>query len=146
MDSAAGLFQTPRMKFRPHHCLLVAALFSGCASDEVREGPKPPPAAAEWAPSNPAEIDFQAFVIPGGLEINEDGKPVSRVRSAQPVLERWAFVKDGRQLIVKSRGAEGPATVELFDSRTGIQRDKIAADQVIDGRPAWAAAFSEAAR
>jgi hypothetical protein len=62
------------------------------------------------------------------------------------VIERWAFVKNGRQIIVKSRGAEGPATIELFDSRTAIRRDTIPADQVIDGRPAWAAGLAETAR
>jgi hypothetical protein len=146
MDSAAVLLQTSRMKLRAHLCLLAAAAFSGCAPSGINEGPKPPPAAAEWAPSNPAQIDFQAFVIPGGLEINEDGKPVSRLRPAQPVLERWAFVKDGRQIIVKSRGAEGPPTIELFDSRTAVRRDSIPADQVIDGRPAWAAGMAETVR
>ena len=88
----------------------------------------------------------QAHAFAGGLEIREDGKPVSRIRSAQPAIKRWAFVKDGRQLVVKSCGAEGPPTIELFDSRTAIRRDSIPADQVADGRPAWAAGFAEAVR
>lgn len=134
----------PLMNRRMFSCLLAAVAFCGCAPSEVREGPKPPPAAAEWWPSNPADIDFQAHAFAGGLEIWEDGKPVSRIRSAQPVIERWAFVKDGRQIVVKSRGAEGPPTIELFDSRTAIRRDSIPADQVADGRPAWAAGFAEA--
>jgi hypothetical protein len=129
------------MKFHPRLLLLAAAIVSGCGPSEIREGPKPPPAAAEWAPSNPAQIDFQAFIIPGGLEINEDGKPVSRVRPAQANIVRWAFVKKGRQIIVKSSAAEGPPTIELFDSRTAIRRDTTPEDQVRDGRPAWAADF-----
>jgi hypothetical protein len=129
------------MKFHPRLLLLVAAIVSSCGPSEIREGPKPPPAASEWAPSNPAQIDFQAFIIPGGLEINEDGKPISRVRPAQVNIVRWAFVKNGRQIIVKSSDAEGPPIIELFDSRTAIRRDTIAEDQVRDGRPAWAADF-----
>jgi hypothetical protein len=121
--------------------LLAAAIISGCGPTEIREGPKPPPAAAEWAPSNPAKIDFQAFIIPSGLEINEAGKPVSRVRPAQPNIVRWAFVKNGRLIIVKSSGMEGPPTIELFDTRTAIRRDAIPEDQVRDARPAWAAGF-----
>jgi hypothetical protein len=134
------------MNRRLFSCLLAVATVSGCTSSGINEGPKPPPAAAEWWPSNPADIDFQAHAIAGGIEIWEDGKPVSRIRGAQPVIERWAFVKNGRQIIVKSRGAEGPATIELFDSRTAIRRDTIPADQVIDGRPAWAAGLAETAR
>lgn len=126
--------------------VLSAAVFSGCAPTEVREGPKPPPAAAEWWPSNPAEIDFTASEFQGGLEIREDGRLVSRIRPAQPVLERWAFVKDGRQIIVRSRGAEGPATIELFDSRSAIRRDTIPADQIVNGRPAWAAGLADTIR
>jgi hypothetical protein len=126
--------------------LLGAALFSSCAPDEVREGPKPPPAAAEWWPSNPSEIDFTATEFQGVLEIREKGKLVSRIRSGQAVLERWAFVKEGRQIIVRSRGAEGPSIIELFDSRTAIRRDTIPADQVINGRPAWAAGLAETLR
>lgn len=146
MDSAPASLQGRLVKFHPHACLLAIAVVSGCGPSEIREGPKAPPAAAEWMPCNPAKIDFQAFVIPGGLEINEDGKPVSRVHPAQPVVERWAFVKNGRQIIVKSRGAEGQPTIELFDSRTAILRDAIPDDQVRDGRPAWAAAFIGTAR
>jgi len=127
-------------------CLITVAVVTGCGPSEIREGPKPPPAAAEWAPADPTEIDFEARDFTGGLEIWEDGKPVSRIRSAHPVIERWGFVKDGRQIIVKSRGAEGPAVIELFDSRTAIRRDSLAADQVIDGRPAWAAGFADTAR
>jgi hypothetical protein len=132
------------MKLHPYLLLLAAAIMTACGPSEIREGPNPPPAASEWRPSNPAKIDFQAFIIPGGLEINEDGKPISRVRPAQPNIVRWAFVKNGRQIIVKSSGAEGPPTIELFDSRTAIRRDAIAEDQVRDGRPAWAADFVRA--
>jgi len=123
-----------------------AVLFSSCAQNEVREGPKPPPAAAEWWPSNPAEIDFTATEFQGVLEIREKGELISRIRSGQPVLERWAFLKEGRMIIVRSRGTEGPSIIELFDSRTAIRRDTIPADQVINGRPAWAAGLVETLR
>lgn len=142
----AAAIHAPRMKFQLFSCLSAVVMISGCARTEVREGPKPPPAAAEWWPSNPADIDFVARAFAGGLEIWENQQLVSRIRSGQPVIERWAFVKDGRQIIVRSRGAEGPATIELFDSRTAIRRDTIVADQVINGRPAWAAGLAETVR
>jgi hypothetical protein len=53
------------------------------------------------------------------------------------------FVKEGRDLVIRCSNAEGPATIELYDSRTAIQRDSIAADQVIAGRPAWAACLAD---
>ena len=146
IDTSAGPLHLPRMKFLLCCCLPAIAVIAGCAPDEIREGPKPPPAAAEWWPSNPAEIDFVARDFAGVLEIWEKGKLVSRIRSSQPVIEKWAFVREGRQIIVRSRGAEGPSTIELFDSRTAVRRDTIPADQVIDGRPAWAAGLAETIR
>ncbi len=120
-------------------------MLAACAPDEVREGPKPPPAAAEWAPADPGDHDFTAKPFPGGLEVFDDGKLVSRIRSGKPLIERWAFVKEGKQMVVRSSGAEGPVMIELFDSRTAVRRAAIAADEVIDGRPAWAAGFTSPA-
>ncbi|MEO5713637.1 MAG: hypothetical protein ABIT37_09110 [Luteolibacter sp.] len=121
--------------------LPLVALVS-CASDEVREGPKPPPAASEWTVADPNKLKFSAVEVPGGLDISEKGKLISKVRCANPI-ERWVFVKEGRDIVVRCSSTEGPATIELFDSRTAIQRDSVAADQVINGRPAWAACLAD---
>lgn len=129
--------------------VVILILTSACTESEIRSGPKPPPAAAEWAADDPAEIDFTARAVPGGLEILEKEKPVSRIMSARPVVERTAFVKEGRQFIVRSRAvdpAAGPALIELFDSRSGTRRAVIGANEVFHGRPAWAAAFADVPR
>ena len=128
---------------------VAVLLGTACTDSEVRSGPKPPPAAAEWAAADPADIDFTSRAVPGGLEILEKDKPVSRIMSARPVVERTAFVKEGRQFIVRSRAADpmaGPAIIELFDSRSGTRRAVIGANEIFHGRPAWAAAFADPLR
>ena len=119
----------------------IVALVS-CAPDEVREGPKPPPAAAEWTVTDPKRTEFSAVEVPGGLEISENGELISRVRCPAPI-QRWVFVKNGLYLVVKCGNPAGPATIQLFDSRTAILRDSVPADQVLDGRPAWAACLAD---
>ena len=94
----------------------MTVLATACGPAEVRTGPKPPPAAAEWAEADPADHEFTVRAVPGGLEVLEEGEAVSRVAVARPVVEKMMFVKEGRQLIVRSRGVEGPAVLELFDS------------------------------
>ncbi|MEO5916603.1 MAG: hypothetical protein ABIS50_20375 [Luteolibacter sp.] len=121
--------------------LPLVALVS-CASDEVREGPKPPPAASEWTVADPAKLKFSAVEVPGGLDVSEKGKLISRVRCAKPI-ERWVFVKEGRDIVIRCSNAGAPATIELYDSHTAIQRDSVAADQVINGRPAWATSLAD---
>lgn len=134
------------MKPLPAAAAAAVLVLAACTDSEVRSGPKPPPAAAEWVPADPAEIDFSSRTVPGGIEILEEGKPVSRIMSARPVIERTAFVKEGRQFIVRSRAADpaaGPALIELFDSRSGTRRAVIGANEIFHGRPAWAVAFAD---
>ncbi len=145
MDMACKLvtFRPMRTRFLIFGLPLVALV--SCATDEVREGPKPPPAASEWTAADPAKLTVSAVAVPGGLDISEKGKLISRVRCGRPI-ERWVFVKEGRDIVIRCSNAEGPATIELYDSHTAIQRDSIGADQVIAGRPAWAASLADTRR
>ena len=136
------LIHFPAMKTRWLIVGLPIVALVSCATDEVREGPKPPPAAAEWKVADPDHLKFSAVEVPGGLDVSEKGKLISRVRCAAPI-QRWVFVKDGRNLVLRCGNTAGPATIELFDSRTAILRDSIPADQVLDGRPAWAACLAD---
>lgn len=124
--------------------LAITAALAGCGTQEIAEGPKPPPAAKEWTTADPDDLEYEAREIPGGFEILDDeGRIVSRIRSANPVIERWALVKNGEQIVVRSSGLEGPAKIQLFDCRSAICRATVTPDQVTDGRPAWAARFAE---
>jgi hypothetical protein len=140
MDSAASTAYTVGMKrFLP---FAFTAILAGCGTHEIAEGPKPPPAAKEWTTADPDKLKYEAREIPGGLEILDEGEVISRIRSVHPVIERWAFVKNGDQIIIRSSGLEGPAKIQLFDCRSAICRATVTPDQVVDGRPAWAAGFA----
>ncbi len=142
MDTARLLTTLPLMNARILIFGFPLVVLSSCASDEVRTGPKPPPAAAEWTPADPTTLKISAREVPGGLDISEKGKLISQLRSAAPI-ERWVFVKNGRDIVVRCSNAAGPATIEIYDSRTAIRRASIAVDQVIDGRPAWATCLAD---
>ncbi len=142
MDMVCMLVTVPLMTTRFLILGLPLVALVSCASDEVREGPKPPPAASEWKAADPNKIKVSAVEVPGGLDVSEKGKLISRVRCANPI-ERWVFVKEGRDIVVRCSNAAGPATIELYDSHTAIQRDSVPADQVINGRPAWAVSLAD---
>jgi len=87
---------------------------------------------------------FQKTVGPGTVTISENGQTVSVLRTAAPNVEAADFTGPGQeQIAIKSRGAHGPATLELFDTRTGQLRDKVLAYAVKDGQPAWAVPYAE---
>jgi|GEM_PF-5758385 len=142
MDTAGLLLTVPAMKNRFLIFGLPLMVLVSCASDDVREGPKPPPAASEWTAADPAKLKISAVEVPGGLDVSEKGKLISKVRCANPI-ERWVFVKDGRNIVIRCSSAEGPAMIALYDSHTAIMRDSVAADQVTNGRPAWAACLAD---
>ncbi len=60
-------------------------------------------------------------------------------KTVHPTVEETRFLDQQRQIVVRSRGTSGPATVQLFDCATGIERGRVTSDQIRDGQPAWAA-------
>lgn len=97
----------------------------------------------EWAPANPTTHNYTARSMQGGLVVFDNGRKVATIRTAAPNLEQWSFVRAGRNIVTKSRGGHGPATIELWDSATGMRRDKVLAYAVRNGKPAWAARYAE---
>ena len=79
-----------------------------------------------------------AAVGQGRITVKDGGRVVCTVRTAAPNVETYRFTDGQRQLVVKSRGNHGPATVELFDVATGVLRDKVLAFAIKNGRPEWA--------
>jgi hypothetical protein len=79
-----------------------------------------------------------AQVGQGQVTIMQGGQVVSTLRTAAPNVEEHHFRSGQQQMVVKSRGNHGPATVELFDVRTGILRDKVLAFAIQNGQPDWA--------
>jgi len=84
----------------------------------------------------------------GSLYINDHvvlcdhGKVIANLASAKPFIEAWDFTKDGRQVVIKSRGAHGPAVIELFSLRSGPPEASV---QAYDKNlPEWATAYADA--
>jgi hypothetical protein len=84
-----------------------------------------------------------AEVGQGQITIRQGGQVVSVLRTAAPNVEEHHFRSGQQQLVVKSRGNHGPATVELFDVRTGTLRDKVLAFAIQNGQPEWARGMQE---
>jgi len=82
--------------------------------------------------------NYRAVVAQGGVKITQNGQQVSFLRTASPNVERQHFRNNKRQIVVKSRGNHGPATVEAFDTRTGVLKEKVLAYAIQHGQPAWA--------
>ena len=79
-----------------------------------------------------------ASVGQGQVQVMQNGRVVSTLRTAAPNVESHHFTSGQSQMVVKSRGNHGPATVELFDTRTGVLRDKVLAYAIQNGQPSWA--------
>jgi hypothetical protein len=68
---------------------------------------------------------YTAVVGQGRVRIVRNGRTVSVIRTELPNVEGYRFRNGKRQIVVKSRANHGPAVVELFDTATGVRRDKV---------------------
>lgn len=75
--------------------------------------------------------------------IRKNGQVLCSFRTAMPNVETWRLVRGDSQIIVKSRGSRGPATVELFDTTTGTLRDKVLAFAIRSSGATWAYGFED---
>ena len=65
------------------------------------------------------------------------------IRTASPNVEETRWHAEQEQIVVKSRGNHGPATVQLFNSRNGREISRVMAYDIRGGQPAWAAGMGE---
>jgi len=79
----------------------------------------------------------------GQVRVVRDGKILCRLRPAMAMVERYELVNHAQQIIIKSRGKHGPATVELFNLSDGSRADQVLAYAIRKGRPAWASGWEE---
>lgn len=79
---------------------------------------------------------------PGSVTVREGDRVLSSIRSARPNVEQTRWHAEQEQIVVKSRGNHGPATVELFDSRTGRRLGSVMAYEAASG-PDWARPMAE---
>jgi hypothetical protein len=73
----------------------------------------------------------------------EGSRRASVCRTASPNIEKTRWHRGQEQIFVKSRGNHGPATVQLFDSRSGRQLGTVMAYELANGGPDWARGMAE---
>lgn len=118
--------------------LIPAALFlSSCAIDETgTSSPSAPSAPAYGQP-------LTAVNGQGTVTIMEGSRKVATCNTARPNIEQTRFISEQEQIVVKSRGNHGPATVQLFNSRSGQQEGTVEAYELASGGPTWAAGMAD---
>lgn len=79
----------------------------------------------------------------GTVTILEGDRTVAVCRTASPNIEQTRWLSEQEQIVVKSRGNHGPATVQLFNSRTGQQLGTVMAYELAQGGPTWAAGMAD---
>lgn len=79
----------------------------------------------------------------GRVTIMEGSRTVATCYTASPNIEQTRFISEQTQIVVKSRGNHGPATVQLFNSRTGRQEGTVMAYELANGGPTWAAGMAD---
>lgn len=79
---------------------------------------------------------------PGSVTIREGSRVLTSFRTAAPNVEQTRWYSEQEKIVVKSRGNHGPATIELFNSRTGAKLGTIMAYEAANG-PAWARSMAE---
>lgn len=79
----------------------------------------------------------------GRVTIMEGSRTVTTISTASPNIEQTRWYQEQEQIVVKSRGNHGPATVQLFNSRTGRQLGTVKAYELAQGGPAWATGMAD---
>ena len=79
----------------------------------------------------------------GKVTIQKGAAVVTTLKTASHNVEETRFINKQRQIVVKSRGNHGPATVQLFNARTGAEEGRVMAFEIQDGKPAWAEGMSD---
>ncbi len=79
----------------------------------------------------------------GRVRVMRGGKTLCSLVPAMTVVERYELVNNTQQIIIKSRGNHGPATVELFNLSDGTLADQVLAYAINNSQPAWARGWEE---
>jgi hypothetical protein len=128
--------------------LLVPLTLTQCVV--VEETPATPAPTPEHATQLPGAAPTPSYGQPltvetsaGSVIIREGSRTVSSFRTALPNVEQTRWASEQEQIVVKSRGNHGPATVQLFNSRTGAELGRVQAYEIRGGQPGWAAGMEE---
>jgi hypothetical protein len=119
---------------------MMAILLTQCETGIV-ESEIPPPVSS----ARPAGFTQPLVAVPGvaSVTIREGARVLSTCQTALPNVEDIRWHKEQEQIVVKSRANHGPATVQLFDCRTGAPLASVPAYLITADGPAWAARMGE---
>jgi hypothetical protein len=84
---------------------------------------------------------YNGLYINDHVAVCDHGKVIANLESAKGFIEAWDFTKDGERVVIKSRGAHGSATIELFPLHNGPPEASVQAYE--KNLPEWAAAFAD---
>lgn len=87
----------------------------------------------------PADEIYTASIRLGSVIILEGTRRVATCQTAGLKVQEARFINGQKQIVVKSGGRHGPLVVQLFDTRTGAEKDAVLAHEIREGQPAWAA-------
>lgn len=122
------------------HLLLILPLtlfgLNSCVVDESGNAPATATQLPGSAPSYGQPLT--AINGQGTVVIMEGSHKVAVCNTASPNIEQTRFINEQNQIVVKSRGNHGPATVELFNTRTGRLEGTVKAYELANGGPSWA--------
>lgn len=85
---------------------------------------------------------YNGIYINDHVIVCDHGRVVASLASAKAFIEDWDFTENGECLVIKSRGAHGAATIELFALRNGPPLNSVQAYE--KSMPSWAAPFADA--
>ncbi len=79
----------------------------------------------------------------GKVTIKEGSRMAAVCSTVSPNVEETKFITEQQEVVVKSRGNHGPATVQLFEAQSGEEKGRVMAYEIRGGKPAWAAGMGE---
>ena len=138
-DGVNGLSRTPTRHEALYSEADRADFFKGY-EDGYNAGIKP---GAKLAKDHSYGQPLTAVKGVGTVVIMEGSRKVAVCHTASPNVEETKFIKEQQQIVTKSRGNHGPATVQLFDSLTGKQQASVMAYEIKNGNPRWAVGMGE---
>jgi hypothetical protein len=104
-----------------------------------------PPVTTGTTASGPEVITQPLSVSTDGgtVTIREGSRTLSSFNAALPNVEETRWYSEQEKIVVKSRGSHGPATVQLFDARSGREEDRVLSYEISNGYPAWGTGMAE---
>lgn len=84
---------------------------------------------------------YREMPVPPSLRVFRRGKVLATIRGAKPFIEESRFVDGGAGVVIKSRAAHGPATIERCETNGGKVLETVMAFD--SDLPAWAKGFAE---